>query len=83
MYKRGLHKNMTRTKLLEYIPPILGMAGAISLALKLSVHAQIIWAISNPSLIIYNYYKRDYKQAAMFAVYEAVTLYGIYNWIHT
>lgn len=55
----------------------LGMLGAIVLAAQLPLHAQLIWAVSNPLLIYYNYRRNDVYQMALFSVYEAVTVIGI------
>jgi len=58
-----------------------GMAifGALAVARNKALFANVVWSISNPLLVGYNYYNGMVEQSIMFAVFALVAWYGVYN----
>lgn len=55
----------------------LSIIGAISVALGFSTPANILWAVSNPILMIHNHRNGELAQARMFAVFGGIALVGV------
>lgn len=58
-----------------------GMAiiGALAVAKNKALFANVVWSISNPLLVGYNYLNGEQEQAIMFGVFTLVAWYGVYN----
>ena len=71
-----LHK----IKLPDLILAAAGLAGAIFNS-NLSIWGFIIWVPANVGLVILNARRGYYEQAALFAAYTLISMYGIYRLI--
>lgn len=60
---------------------LLGMIGAVFVALDVSIVANVIWSVSN-IMLIYRAHKMDDKDGIkLFAVYEIISIYGVYRYL--
>jgi hypothetical protein len=71
-------------KLIKYVTVVrigsgVGILGAYYVSSGDSMMANIVWAISNPILIAYNLYKKEYEQAFMFTVFWVLSIRGVIN----
>jgi len=57
----------------------LAIIGALAVAKNQAIIANTIWSISNPLLVIYNYFNGEIEQAIMFVIFAIIAWYGIYN----
>lgn len=57
----------------------ISVAGALCVAHNKSAKANYLWSLSNIVFIINTYLIKQYSMMAMFFVYEAIALYGIYK----
>lgn len=64
---------------MQYIITILAIIGVIFNICKSPV-GFYIWTVTNAYWTIYNYKKREYAQAILFAVFIVVSVYGAYVW---
>jgi len=67
-------------KLPDLILAAAGLAGAIFNS-NLSIWGFIIWVPANIGLVILNTRRGYYEQAALFAAYTLISMYGIYRLI--
>ena len=58
---------------------IMGIAGAMYVSRGAPLTANYIWAVSNLGFIYHSIVISEYELAALFAVYEALAIYGICN----
>lgn len=67
------------------ITTTMAIIGAIAVARNKALLANIIWSISNPLLVVYNFSTGEIEQSVMFAVFTVVAWYGVYNlkWVNT
>jgi len=55
----------------------LGIIGAFFVAFGYSTPANIVWAVSNPVLMFYNYRNKEFAQARMFGVFWCIAMIGL------
>ena len=60
---------------------ILGVIGAVCVAVDRCIHANCIWLIGNLLLIVDAIVSDNYKSIFMFAVYEIVSLVGVVRYL--
>lgn len=53
------------------------VVGALFVAFNFAFIANVIWAITNPLLVFYNYKIGEKHQADMFAVFALIAIYGV------
>ena len=74
---------MTETEIfiraLEYIAAILGISGAILVALK-KRKGFVCWIMGNIIWIVFGLLDRKYGLAAQFFAYEIISIFGYWNW---
>jgi nicotinamide riboside transporter PnuC len=64
---------------LSWIITALSVGGAIYNA-RGKVFGFYIWIVANIAWIAFDIYIKSYSQAALFAVYTIISVYGIYTW---
>lgn len=57
----------------------IGIMGASFVSSGDSLMANMVWAISNPVLILYNLIKKEYEQAFMFSIFWILSIRGVIN----
>ena len=72
--------NCKNIKLPDLILAAAGLIGAIFNS-NLSIWGFIIWVPANVGLVILNARRGYYEQAALFAAYTLISMYGIYRLI--
>lgn len=58
---------------------IFAIIGAIFVSQNKPLMANFIWAITNIAFIYHNISINQYEMAFLFAIYEIIAVYGIYN----
>jgi hypothetical protein len=54
-----------------------GIIGCIFVALNMSLYANIVWILSNPLMVIYNYRIKEYGQAWLWTLYVIIATFGL------
>lgn len=71
---------MKLNKFLEVCGTLFGITGALGVCL-LSIWGFYAWILGNTALIVYGFRTKQYSLVTLFSVYQAFTIFGIYNWI--
>ena len=58
---------------------VIAIAGAGAVAKGNALLANVLWAVSNPLVAVYQYQIYEFEMAGMFFVYSLIAWYGIYN----
>lgn len=70
-------KSLLRHITMVRIGTFVGLVGAAYVSSGDSLMANIIWAMSNPVLVVYNFKKKEYEQAFMFTVFFILAVRGV------
>lgn len=65
--------------MLSKIGTCLGIVGALLVALGKPLETNMIWVISNPTLIYHNWNIKEFNQSKMFMVFTLISAFGVYN----
>lgn len=70
-------------EMLELIAIVGGVSGCLLVSKGKPLLVNIVWSISNLSMILYTFTVQQYGIMGMFIVYELIALFGVYNLRHT
>jgi len=64
---------------IDSVASALAIIGAIFVAFNNPLYANIVWSVSNPMLVYYNYKINQFPQLRMFSVFTFISIFGVFN----
>lgn len=67
-------------ELLSYVAMVLGILGALLVALRKPLAGHLVWCVGNPLWIVWGVSTQSWGVAIQFGVFWVIAAVGSYNW---